>query len=349
MDNQTYYNAGQACVDYLIRHLHVSGRFDYVFDPRTGKSGNDYNLLRHAGTLYALFQWYRLTGTQPPRKLLDKGVDYLETFIESHPTVRYLSAVAVNGEAKLGGAGLALLMYTERQALTGKTGDLRLMRQLAEFIIWTQEPSGRFPSIYVLQERRFTDFYSVYYPGEAMLGLLRLYRVDPDPRWLQAVINGARYLLLDPVMHGMVRGHNHWFVTTLSEYLTLAYDDEFYRELWKIADATINSIPRRIRKRGSSASMATVGETAVAGLLAELGLQRSARIRYLSDAIDTVLEYCLSLQVKPGQYAIGAGVGGIMKSAARRGIRIDYVQHTLQVISGCLMADAMKAVRAFAV
>lgn len=345
----THYDAGQACVDYLVWHLHPTGRFDYVFDPLTEKTGKDYNLLRHAGTLYALFQWYRLTGARPPLKLLDKGVDYLETFIESHPTVKYLSAVVANGEAKLGGAGLALLMYTERQALTGKTGDLRLMRQLAEFIIWTQEQSGRFPSIYVLQERRFTDFYSVYYPGEAMLGLLRLYRIDPDPRWLQAVINGVRYLLLDPVMHGMVRGHNHWFVTTLSEYLTLAYDEDFYNELWKITGATVDSIPRRIQRRASSASMATVGETAVAALLTELRLQRSSRVGYLSEAIGTMLEYCLALQVKPGTFPSDAGVGGIMASAGKRGIRIDFVQHTLQVISGCLLADTMKEVKKYAV
>ena len=95
--------------------------------------------------------------------------------------------------------------------------------------------------------------------------------------------------------------------------------------------------------------MATVGETAVAALLTELRLQRSARVGYLSEAIGTVLEYCLALQVKPGQFPSDAGVGGIMTSAGKRRIRIDFVQHTLQVISGCMLADTMKDVKEYAV
>lgn len=344
-----YFKAGQACVEYLIRRLQPSGKFDYAFDPLSRETSEDYNMLRHAGTLYALFQWYRLTGLQPPLRLLDKGVDYLATFIQSHPTVKYLSAVESDGEVKLGGAGLALLMYTERHGFTRRAADLRLMRRLGEYIIWSQEPSGRFKSKYLFTERRFTDFYSVYYPGEAMLGLLRLYKIDPDPRWLQAVINGAGYLLLDPVMNGMVRGHNHWFATTLSELLTIHYDDALYEELWKIAGATVESIPRRISKGDSSASMATVGETAVATLLLELKLRRPSRVAELSEAVERVLGYCLEQQVAPGQFPGDVAVGGIMEGGGKHSIRIDFVQHTLHVISGKLLAESMKDVREYAV
>ena len=35
---------------------------------------------------------------------------------------------------------------------------------------------------------------SLYYPGEAALGLLMLYEKDPDPLWLQTAANAIAYL-----------------------------------------------------------------------------------------------------------------------------------------------------------
>jgi hypothetical protein len=329
----TYHEAGNGCVEYLLAHLHPNGAFDYLFDPQEGPVGNEYNLLRHGGTLYALFQWFNLHKIEPPKKQLEAGVSYLASFIRPLGDARHMTAVVFENEAKLGGAALALLMYTERYKWRKSAADLRIMRSLAECIIWMQEPSGRFLSKYMYREKVFSDFVSVYYPGEAMLALLRLYEIDPDPRWLQSVVSGSEFLLLHPVMDGQVRGHNHWFATALSELYLVQPENAFYDEFWKIADATIDAIPSRIVKGSSSASMATVGETAMAALILELKMQKTDRLDAIKAAIQTVLSYCLGLQVKDQD---SKAVGGIMENTGKPKIRIDYVQHTLQVISGWL-------------
>lgn len=300
-----------------------------------------YNLLRHAGSLYSLFQWYNLTGVNPFPPLLDAGVSYLSSYVKTIRDIKYVSAIVHKNEAKLGGAGLALLMYIERYKSRKSVADLKLMRNLAEFLIWMQEPSGKFLSKYLYDQNRFDKFESLYYPGEAMLALLRLYQIDPDPRWLAAVINGAEFLIRHPVMEGKVRGHNHWFAIALAELYLIEPREIFYEEFWNIADATLDAIPPRIQAGASSVSMATHGETAVAAELLQQRLGREDRMDYVKPAVDTVLKYCLRFQVQKDDFSDNHTVGGIMENEGKQVIRIDFVQHTLQVISGRLCSDQL--------
>ena len=58
-----------------------------------------------------------------------------------------------------------------------------------------QRSDGSFVSKYV-PSRGGPDptWVSLYYPGEAALGLVMLFERDPDPRWLRAAIDALRYL-----------------------------------------------------------------------------------------------------------------------------------------------------------
>src|SRR6202012_1448187 len=58
----TYIGAGDRCVHYLLRHLRTDGSFDYLYDPVRNTTDRKYNLLRHSGTMYAMYQWSSLTG-----------------------------------------------------------------------------------------------------------------------------------------------------------------------------------------------------------------------------------------------------------------------------------------------
>jgi hypothetical protein len=71
----------------------------------------------------------------------------------------------------------------------------------------------------------------------------------------------------------------------------------------------------------------------MAALILELKMQKTDRLDAIKAAIQTVLSYCLGLQVKDQD---SKAVGGIMENTGKPKIRIDYVQHTLQVISGWL-------------
>jgi len=210
------------------------------------------------------------------------------------------------------------------------------MVRLAEFIVWMQDPGGKFYSKFFYREKTFSDFESTYYPGEAILSLLRLYQMDPDPRWLQAAVSGSEYLLKHPVLDLTgARGHNHWFVIALSELMAVVPREDFYTEFQLIVDSTIQIFRQEMTAPASSASVATFGEAMVAALLQP----HRERPDELFTLTKDILRYCLGLQVIGQPDFIDHAKGGIMESHTNDRIRIDFVQHTLQVISGFLLAQ----------
>lgn len=332
--------------NYLLNSIRKDGLFVYEIDAVNGAVRGDYNILRHAGALYALYQWAYQTGFKDIMTVMEPAMTYLVQQISplDAQDAPHLLCVVEKGEAKLGGAALAMLALLERYKGRPTDEDLRLLRGLGAFILWMQQADGKFRSIYVVAKDRFTNFESVYYPGETILALARLYAIDPDPAWLYAVRAGTLYLLKNPVGHQKLsRGHNHWFVMALSEIYVLIPQPIIYEELSLIVEDTIRSTREMLKGaagvhgRYSSASLATRGESLVAAVTLELALNNTQKLEAMLTLLDQVLTYCLGFQVELSLSDDRFGVrGGIKKSRKNDGIRIDYVQHVLQVQTGLL-------------
>lgn len=87
--------------------------------------------------------------------------------------------------ATSGGAGLGLMalsnLYPE------KLIDIEVLKGLGNFIIFMQAENGDFWASYDIKNKTYSNaHYARYYPGEAALGLLYLYDVNPDKKWLNA-------------------------------------------------------------------------------------------------------------------------------------------------------------------
>jgi hypothetical protein len=249
-----------------------------------------------------------------------------------------MSCVTENETAKLGGSALLLLALTEKNKCKAERGDFPTMRKLAEYLIWMQDPSGKFRSKSNFKDKQFDPFESLYYPGEAILALIRLYQLDPDPRWLISATQGADYLVKYPIIQGGIRKHNHWLAIALSELYLIHPKAAYYKEYWNITHIIIEYVPRRIRENYTTAGMATLGEAIVAGILMEINLGKPEKLEVLFSMVDNIMGYILRLQIKENDLTYKYGVGGIMSTANVPEIRIDYVQHTLQVICGTIMA-----------
>jgi hypothetical protein len=332
--------------NYLLSSIRDNGQFVYEIDALNGATRSDYNILRHAGALYALYQWTSLTGNHDNMTRMEPAMAYLVRQIkpldEQHAP--NLLCVVEDGEAKLGGAALTILALLERFKVSPRSEDVALMRGLGAFILWMQESNGKFRSKYRVQKDRFSNFESVYYSGETLLALARLYVIDPDPVWLHAIRMGTLYLLKNPVGHQKLsRGHNHWFVLALSEIYTIIPQPILYAEFSLIVEDTIQSTrsimngAAGVNGTYSSVSLATRGESLVAAIGLELSLNNSQKLAALLALTKEVLVYCLQFQVDLSLSDDPFGVhGGIRKSRSDDGIRIDYVQHVLQVQTGLL-------------
>ena len=197
---------------YLASQVQADGRFHYGWHPCFDRGIGAYNSLRHASTTYAMLESWEVTRDPLLLDAIERALRYLE-----HDLIRPLDLpdgtaaaflVDPGDEIKLGGNAvclLALVKYSELMA-TDRFSDL--LDRLAVGILHMQDgDSGRFvhvldyPTLAVKQPFRI-----IYYDGEAAFGLMRLYGLTGDPRWIDAVERAFRHF----IVAGHASAHDHW-------------------------------------------------------------------------------------------------------------------------------------------
>jgi hypothetical protein len=346
---------------YLISQSRDDGGFVYRvnLDPAVVLAPR-YNWLRHAGAVHALAQYHQLTNRAEAVPVVERAAEYMRIAAIA-PVVAIPGAFAVwSGEeetgaggplrAKLGGAGLALAALAKLNAIKpGSVPDDELIG-LARFVIAMQKPDGGYYSEFVPAEGgRRDDWDSLFYPGEAALGLIELHAIDANPDWLAAARKTLRYLAGS--RHGQPDvPADHWaLIATGRVWPDL---DEADRAVFKRhARQVVETIMAQQIWEGepwtqggfSPEGRTTPTATRLEGLTAVEFLFRDEPEfhRRLQVSVSWGIRFLLNAQVKTGQYkgAIPASIQVPAGSdvAARfdlrsTEVRIDYVQHALSAL-----------------
>ena len=191
-----YYDVISLSVEYINRNIHSDGRFQYRqnVDPEIVYKNDVYNSLRHAGTLYAMYQYEKLglESKYKDNRILSSSY-FINRYITKIDDYRYAVVSLPEEEglkyhiAKSGAAGVALCALCNLYG--DKLIDLPLLRGLGEFIISMTDEDGNVWAYYNLETSEVnTDAEAIFYPGEAAAGLFHLYEIDPQQKWLDACI-----------------------------------------------------------------------------------------------------------------------------------------------------------------
>jgi len=350
--------SARAGAAYLVRSLDKTGRFVYAYFPRTDGASKRYNILRHAGTVYALLDVYRETHDARVLEAARRGIGYLLTHIKPMPLGgRETACVVEDDVVKLGGNALAIVALAEYQRATGDRRHLPVMVRLAEWIRGVQDPdTGRF----TVHRQRYSDrkvsrFVSDYYPGEALLALARLYRVDDAPAdkkrregWLDVAEKNARYLItVRDNVPAEKQIHDHWLLYALDELYRLRKNPLYLRHARRISRVIL------LRQRRLSTDPDWLGSyhtpprstptaTRTEGLCAACRLLRNAgeatEAQKVLAAAASGLRFQMYNQFGPetAMYLPDPArcLGGIRRSLTDFEIRIDYVQHHISAALG---------------
>lgn len=214
---------------YLANQVNEDGSFTYGHFPCFGRLVSSYNNLRHASSLYAMIEAWEFHRDDFIYSAIKRALYHLtQKIVRLYPqpdgsTLAY--NVDVNGEIKLGANAVTILALVKYTELTGDTQFMDLMTQLALGIQRMQNPeTGGF--VHVLNEKDLTlkePFRIVYYDGEAAFGLMRLYGLTRDPRWLAIVEKAFEYFIANDHW----KHHDHWLSYAVNE-LTIYSDNESY-------------------------------------------------------------------------------------------------------------------------
>ena len=219
---------------YLVNVDDDKGRFKYLVNGE-GQAivPTRYNSVRHAGAIYALADVEMQSANADVRAkagaAAERSAGYLVTKYV-RPIKDHADTLAVFADpkeeggherrfnAKLGGTGLGLIGLMGRyRAIDGgvnAASDLTTAQGLARFLVFMQKDNGDFTSNYTDEKGKSSDFESLYYPGETILGLTMLYEVDKDPKWLETAAKGVARLV--EIRKGQTKlPADHWLMIAM--------------------------------------------------------------------------------------------------------------------------------------
>jgi hypothetical protein len=259
-------------------------------------------------------------------------------------------------QVKLGGTGLGLIALVSIDDLFPGFVPIKNLRALGRFIVYMQKTDGSFYSKYIpSMGGRQPGWQSLYYPGEAALGLLMLYGKDPSEVWLRAAYRVLEYLARERRDQTDIPA-DHWALLATDKLLSYTETqgikisrDVLIRHAVQICntilnDQIINHEHTELIGGFTKDGRTTPAATRLEGLIAASSfIPADVEIHNrFEKSISLGISFLLRAQVKTGRFT-GAipravirmdGMGPEIEKVNKRAteIRMDYIQHGLSAM-----------------
>jgi hypothetical protein len=204
-----------------------------------------------------------------------------------------------------------------------------------------QRPDGSFDTDFKLNGEESDAAPSLYYPGEAMLGLIRLYRLNKDRRLLEAARRGADYLIGVQRKQGELPP-DAWLVQALESLFEMTKEPRYSEHAIDLAVSMAASLYPQDGPEGYEGAVApgiprvTPAASRSEGILAGYRIARAtkdSRSGRLLAAARAAAGFQLTQQFGPDNSFFlrnpQRAAGGFHESLDSMRIRIDYVQHNI--------------------
>lgn len=343
---------------YLARATKPSGDFVYLDNLQPGHSYRPvYNVLRHAGTMYALADYCLAYPDADPeiKAALGRAAHWLQTkYIAPVEDVEGVLAIwslpsdrGGDGprEIKLGGIGLGLVGLLQTEKVLPGTTRLEVLRKLGEGILWLQKPEGNFYSKYdPLKGGKLDDWVSLYYPGEAALGLAMLAEHETDialkRRWSNGAAHAIGYLARSRENEKNIPA-DHWALIASARLWMLQDGDSAMVSREEILRHAVQICETILRDRALRGFYTTPIATRLEGMLAALTFlpPKEEKLRAaMEEEIERGVLFLMKAQATEGHLkgalprASKVLLGGTQSTFEDRRadeVRIDYTQHAL--------------------
>jgi hypothetical protein len=354
---------------YLTKNCDENGKFLYRINVNPDiRVKPKYNLLRHAGTIYALASYDHDYPQEATRDTLKRAAAFLKEsaiapLSEREDLLAVWSHPELTGsrnplQAKLGGTGLGLVALLSVEKIRPGTTPVEYLRKMGNFLLFMQKSDGSFYSKYIPNKGGRDDkWVSLYYPGEAALGLLMLYEKDRSLRWLQGAADSIAYLARKRKGQTWVEA-DHWALLATAKLLPLYHlcrqslpKKAIEQHAIQICESILERKPANYRNDLDFGCLTNDGRTTptatrLEGLLAVIGYLPAEYTSLRKRMIPVIYEglwFLLRAQLRSGPYA-----GGIPRAVRKlpeihhkfsnsfnrrvTEIRIDYVQHALSAM-----------------
>lgn len=218
--------------EFLEEQVQEDGSFVYGIYPRFDNNIDNYNIVRHAGTIWSLVCRYRLIPDESLAEKIEQTIDYMLKFVVYDDQGRAYLYEEKSDEIKLGGSGIAMVALTEYMDVFQNDRYQDVCVALGNGILTMMDQSdGTYYHVLNGDFSRKEEFRTIYYDGEATFALCRLYSLTKDPVWLEAAQAAVDHF----IEADYTQYKDHWiaysmneitkYVTDRPEYFVFALDN----------------------------------------------------------------------------------------------------------------------------
>lgn len=210
---------------FLEGLVQEDGSFVYGYYPRFDNEIENYNIVRHASTIWSLLCRYRLAPDEALAEKIERTIDYMRTQLRFDGEGRAYLYEAKAGEIKLGGCGMAVVAMTEYMDVFGNEKYREDCLALGEGILTMLDQStGEFYHVLHGDFSRKEAYRTVYYDGEAAFALSRLYGLTGEDRWLDAARSAVDHF----IAADYTQYRDHWVAYSMNEITKYVQDNPVY-------------------------------------------------------------------------------------------------------------------------
>ncbi len=224
--------------EYLRNMIENDGKFIYGYYPISGKKIDNYNILRHAGSIWSLI----VCNEKITKEEVEKTLSYINKNIKEKDSETSFLIEKKSNEIKLGGNALAIIAMCE---YTEKYKDIRYLevaKKLGNGIIEMQKDEGQY--IHILDVEDFStkeEYRTVYYDGEATFALSKLYGITKDEKYLKMAEKAIKYFMV----HDYTNYCDHWISYAVNEITNYIDDEDIYEFGLKNVSNNMNLISEK--------------------------------------------------------------------------------------------------------
>lgn len=225
---------------FLIDQVQEDGSFIYGYYPRFGNTVDNYNIVRHASTLWSLVCQYRMTENDELVPVIERAVDYMidSAVIYRTDDTAYLYEEK-SDEIKLGGCGVAVVALTEYMDAFGSDKYRDTAIALGNGILtMLRQDTGEYYHVLDGDFVKKEPFRTVYYDGEATFALCRLYSLTGDEKWLSAAKSAVEHF----IQADYVQYKDHWVAYSMNEITKYVDDVRYYTFALRNAQENLDRI-----------------------------------------------------------------------------------------------------------
>lgn len=325
----------------LYSLIEPNGTFRYYYDIITGNEVSDnYNLLRHAGSVISLIRNYDVIDDSDKNKeeKINKTLDLLENYTLYQGEFGLLQSE--EDELNLGGTALSCCCYNEyyKHIKNDTMYKLKALK-LADGIVACSNDKGELVQTYFPSFAVKDSFVSEYYDGEAMLALYMTYENFGNDNYLKR----ANELLDHYIREYGVTDSNHWIGYALSYATKYSNDRKYYDYLSDILNKKYESMYER-NYTSYSTNEFVQNIDVIYDRMLENNISSNLR-KYSKEQINNLIEkkqrYILSSVANKENsiYFDTQEFSGAVMLRTDYELRVDEIQHTLMSLNNYLNED----------